>query len=126
MGKLIHKKIPCLKQGIQYSNKAIDYFTPCIIFDSFLETANIIRPKQITKPPILIKIVAAPNFSTYAAMNPPNIFATKVDNIQTPINIEANLIGASLVTTLNPTGEIHNSPMVWKKYVTIRNHSPAF
>ena len=77
--------------------------------------SNINKPKEITNMAIEKKMVAAPSFSTYIAIYPPMIFATKEDRSQTPINIEANLTGASLVTTDNPTGDKQSSPIVWKK-----------
>ena len=60
-------------------------------------------------------MVSAPNRLTYDATNPPIQLANADDNIQTPINNDANLGGDNLVTTDKPTGDKHNSPTVWKK-----------
>lgn len=60
-------------------------------------------------------ILPAPSDSTVDAKNPPIILATKDESIQTPINRDANFGGESLVTTESPTGDKHNSPIVWTK-----------
>jgi len=39
----------------------------------------------------------------------------EVDQEPHPIISEASLSGASLVTIDRPTGEMHSSPVVWKK-----------
>lgn len=74
-----------------------------------------ITPRAITKIAIELKIVAAPSLSTYAAKNPPIQLATAEESIQTPIKRDANLTGANFVIIDSPTGDRHNSPIVWKK-----------
>ena len=70
------------------------------------------NPHTITNAEMKVNTCPAPKLSTTDATKPPMKLATDEDNIQTAINIEANLGGDNLVTTDKPTGERHNSPMV--------------
>ena len=46
---------------------------------------------------------------------PASQLATKLIRNHTPIISDASRSGASLVTIDRPTGEMHSSPVVWKK-----------
>ena len=72
-------------------------------------------PQIITNPAMYVNTCPAPNVSTLEATNPPIKFAAEDDNIHTAIKIEANFGGESFVTTDNPTGDKHNSPIVCNK-----------
>lgn len=92
---------------------------PCIIFFNFPLNINRSNATKIGNAAIIKKNTVMEYVSVILSIYEPVIPAMKfamADAVNhNPNNNPANFLGESLLTYDNPTGDTHNSPVVWKK-----------